>query len=103
MEKQAFMKQGDKDVPSYIDYIPWQCRKNQAIAKSRLEAKRARRRGGPPVPNFPPVLQLRWFHGYQPTTEEENRGGTRTSNRVACSKSVPILHPPLLTTKHAMC
>ena len=90
---QAFMKQWNQDAPSYIDYIPSQCRKNQAIAKTRLEAKRAKRRGGLPVPNFPPLLQLRWFHGYQHGGFEKNKAATRTSNMVGCSKSTPISHP----------
>ena len=53
---QRAMQEWDKEVPSYIDCIPWQCKENQKTAKARLEAKKERRREGPAVPSFPPLL-----------------------------------------------
>ena len=42
---QRAMQEWDKEVPSYIDYIPWQCKENQKIAKARLEAKKKKGEG----------------------------------------------------------
>ena len=44
---QRLMQEWDKEVPSYIDCIPWQCKQNQKIAKARLEAKKIGREGDP--------------------------------------------------------
>ena len=44
---QRLMQEWDKEVPSYIDCIPWQCKENQKIAKARLEAKKKEERGTP--------------------------------------------------------
>ena len=44
---QRLMQEWDKEVPSYIDCIPWQCKENQKIAKARLEAKKKGGEGDP--------------------------------------------------------
>ena len=75
---QRLIQECDKDVPSYIDYIPWQCRQNQKIVKARLEAKKIKRRGKPHVLNFPPLVQLRWFHGYEAPMLEVSTNAIRT-------------------------
>ena len=41
---QRLMKEWDKEIPPYIDTTLWQCRRNQRIAKARLEAKKAKKR-----------------------------------------------------------
>ena len=50
------------------------------------------------MPNFPPLLQLRWFYGYQGGGIEENRAASRASNMAGCRTSAPIPHLPCSQT-----
>ena len=54
-----------KHIPYGGDPILWQNKVHQKIAKAKLIAKRNRRDNGVPLPNFPPLLQLYWFHRCQ--------------------------------------
>ena len=80
----------DQDVPSNIDYILWQCKQNQKIAKARLEAKKIKRIGGPPLPSFPPLKQLRCFHGYEAPMIGVSTSATRAPSVTICSPTVPF-------------
>ena len=73
-------------MPLYIGSIVWQCRHNQKIAKVKMEAKRVRKRGGPPLSTFPPLLQLHLFYGYQSAVLQVSPVVANTSHSVSASQ-----------------
>ena len=49
------------------------------------------------MPNFRPLNQLRWFHGYEAPLAATSTSGTGAGTSTACSPVVPgpLLHCPL--------
>ena len=58
-----------------------------------MGGKEARRKRGPLVPNFPALMQLPWFHGYQGLLSEVfTRTSIITPSSMACGPIVPSIH-----------